>query len=124
MFFAKCHSTKANIVSILQAGVNDTQADANSTTDETLTQVNDTKTDAPEKVEPGQSAADVNQTQADRNSTAKQVKKEIKKKMVKEEVSSKIDILDQSLLSNEVLTASKDKLRELDEKYCLLFYLH
>lgn len=108
---------------ILQAGANDTQADANATTDETLTQVNDTKADSSGKVEPGLSTADVNQTQADRNSTAKQVKKEIKKKTVKEEVSSKIDILDQSLLSNEVVTASKDKLRQLDEKYCLLFYI-
>ena len=115
---AKCHSTKTNIsFHYFQAG-NETQAETNATTGGTQTELNDTKTDGANEKQQEKKAPDTvdsNQTDSG-NSTVKQVKKELKKKTVKEEIFSVVNILDQSPLAKEVITASKEKLKALDDK--------
>jgi len=63
-------------------------------------------------------SANTAENQSDsKNSTVKQSKKELKKKIIKEKIVSIINVLDQVVLSEEVITAAKDKLKTLDEKY-------
>ena len=50
------------------------------------------------------------------NSTIQKVRKELKKKTLKEKISSLIDVLDQPILSDEAVVTSKDKLKALDDK--------
>lgn len=78
-----------------------------------MAELNETNTDSAQKesTKPG----DLNLTESS-NSTTKQIKKEIKKKTVKEEISSVVDVLDTVQLPVDVLSASKDKLKSLDEK--------
>lgn len=78
-----------------------------------MAELNETNTDYAKKEH--NKSDDLNQTGSS-NSTTKQIKKEIKKKTVKEEISSAIDVLDTVQLPVEVLSASKDKLKSLDEK--------
>ena len=107
----------SHFLSLLFQPGNETQAENNSTTGDAQPEVNDTKADASDNKQQGKATDTVDSNQTDSgNSTVKQVKKELKKKTVKEEISSVINVLDESPLSNEVVTASKAKLKVLDDR--------
>lgn len=78
-----------------------------------MADLNETNTDSAKQEH--NKSDDLNLTNTS-NSTTKQIKKEIKKKTVKEEISSVVDVLDIVQLPVDVLSASKDKLKSLDEK--------
>lgn len=110
---SKFGSTISKLFSGNEEAGNETQSENATTTEEATAQLNETKTDSEKKE---QEKPDVNQTESSNSTTTKQIKKELKKKTVKEEISSVIDILDIVPLPADVLSASKDKLKSLNEK--------